>query len=123
MSRIILYDGKCNLCCGAARFVKKHDRLKRFNFTSQESKEGESLLQKSGFTGKDLNTLIYIAEGRYYKRSSAVLHIFKDMGGTWKLLYGFIIVPHFLSDFLYILVAKTRFRIFGKRDGCLIPEE
>lgn len=123
MDRIILYDGKCNLCCGTARFIKRHDNLKNFRFESLHSEEAGKLLQKSGLSGKDLNTLIYISSGQFYLRSSAVLHILKDMGGCWSLFYAFIIVPPVIGDFFYKIVATTRYRIFGIREECFFPAE
>lgn len=118
MDRIILYDGKCNLCCGTARFIKRHDSIKAFRFESLYSEEAGNILQKSGLSGKDLNTLIYFSSDRFYLRSSAVLHILKDMGGGWSLFYIFIIVPPVIGDFFYKIVAKTRYRIFGEREEC-----
>jgi predicted DCC family thiol-disulfide oxidoreductase YuxK len=123
MDRIILYDGKCNLCCGTARFIKRHDNLKNFRFESLHSEEAGKLLQKSGLSGKDLKTLIYISSGQFYLRSSAVLHILKDMGGGWSLFYAFIIVPPVIGDFFYKIVATTRYRIFGIREECFFPAE
>lgn len=123
MENVIIYDGFCNLCCGAAMFVKKRDMQKRFTFISRDSEEGKIILLNSGLSGKDLNTLIYFSSGQFYIRSSAVLHILKDLGGIWRLFYGFIIVPRFIADFVYIIVAKTRYYIFGKRDECFIPAD
>jgi len=123
MADIIIYDGQCNLCCGAAKFVRKHDRKERFSFVPRDSETGENLLKLSALPEKDRNTLIYYSSDQFFIRSSAVLHIFKDMGSAWKLFYGFIIIPVFIRDFLYILVARTRYYIFGKRGGCYIPAE
>jgi hypothetical protein len=67
-----------------------------------------------------LKTAIYKKEGQFYLRSSAVLHILKDLGGTWKILYVFIIIPPFIRDFVYRLIAHNRYRFFGKRESCQI---
>ena len=123
MDRIILYDGKCNLCCGTARFIKKHDGVKKFRFESLHTEEAGKILQKSGLSGKDLNTLIYFDTERFHLRSSAILHILRDLGGGWSLFYGFIIVPRVIGDFFYIIVAKTRYRIFGETKQCLFPAD
>ena len=64
--------------------------------------------------------MVYIKENKYYTRSSAVLNILKDLGGGWSLFYGFIIVPEFIRDFFYNVIARIRYRIFGKKVSCLI---
>ncbi len=120
MDRTILFDGICNLCNGAVRFILRHDRMKKFRFVPLQSDEGKELLKQAGLPEKNLFAIIYINGENYYQRSTAVLKILKDIGGIWKLFYGLILVPPFIRDFLYNVVAGYRYRIFGKGDECKI---
>jgi predicted DCC family thiol-disulfide oxidoreductase YuxK len=69
----------------------------------------------------DLGTVLYVRNGKVLERSTAVLHILKDLGGPWGLLYGFIIVPPFLRDAVYRWVARNRYAWFGRRESCMLP--
>jgi len=121
--KIILFDGLCNLCNGSVRFIIKRDRLGVFKFASLQSEVGQSLLKQFCFHNKDTDSIVYIKDDKCLIRSSAVLNILKDLGGIWRLWYMFIIIPKFLRDFVYNAVAKSRYKIFGKRESCMIPSE
>ena len=69
----------------------------------------------------ELDTFIYIRYGNYYSRSTAGLFVLKDLGGIWKLFFGFIILPKFCRDLIYNMTAKSRYKIWGKKDSCMIP--
>jgi predicted DCC family thiol-disulfide oxidoreductase YuxK len=118
VNNIVIYDGLCNLCCSLTGFIRNHAGKNRFTMVSRYTEAGEKLLRSSDLKGKDLDTLIYYSGGRYYLRSSAVIRILKDMGGLWKLFYPLKFIPAFIRDFFYLIVAKTRYRIFGKTEGC-----
>jgi predicted DCC family thiol-disulfide oxidoreductase YuxK len=120
MNGTVLFDGNCNLCNGLVSFIKKRDTRNRFHFVSLQSEEGKGVLLTSGLPENDSDTAVYIKDGRTFLRSSAVLHILKDLGGTLKLLYIFIIIPPIIRDFIYRLIAHNRYRLFGKRDACQI---
>ncbi len=119
---ILLYDGKCNLCDRMVSFIIRHDKSKLIKFSSLQSDTGRSILTRYGLMGNHLKSVVYIREYKYYLRSSAVLNIFRDLGGRWSLLYGLIIIPAFFRDIFYFLIASTRYRIFGKRVLCAIPD-
>jgi len=120
MESIIIYDGICNLCTGAVLFISRNDKKKQFRYVPLQSEEGEKLLLKSEVSGNGLSSVIYISSGQIYTRSSAVLHILRVMGGRWKIFFVFILVPPFIRNLIYILIAKLRYRIFGKREACLL---
>lgn len=120
-THILLFDGVCNLCNTAVIAVIKRDRKGKFKFASLQSQRGQALLNQFGLSMNDLNTVIYINNTGYFIKSSAVLHVLKELGGIWKLFYVFIILPKPLRDFLYSIIAKTRYKIFGKRASCIIP--
>lgn len=118
---IILFDGVCNLCNSSVQFVIKRDKKSIFKFASLQSESGQALLKKFDLPADDFNSFVYIKGEQCYLRSTAVLKVAKELGGGWILLYGFIIVPKFIRDFFYNMIAKSRYRIFGKQDSCMIP--
>ena len=120
---ILLFDGVCNLCNRLVQFIIKRDPRATFRFASLQSESGQALLESFELPKDKLDTFVYLRGEKIYLKSSAVLHVLKDLGGGWKLLYVFIIVPKPLRDLVYTLVSKTRYNIFGKKDQCMIPSK
>ena len=118
---VIVYDGYCNLCGAIVRFVKKRDRHGRFRYVPLQSERGGEIAAAAGIEAGNISTVILFHDSEYYIRSSAALRVFRLLGGGWKLLYGFIIVPRFIRDFIYNMVARTRYLIFGRSNTCYIP--
>ena len=121
--KIILFDGICNLCNGIVRFIIKRDKKEVFKFASIQSGTGEMLLGKINFPVMPLQSIIYIHGDLYYSESTAVLKILRDLKGIWSLCYIFMGVPKFIRDAVYRFIAKNRYKIFGKRDSCMIPTD
>ena len=115
MNNAITYDAECNFCNGVVRFLRKRDKRSRFRFVPLQSEEGGELLKGAGLAEKDMNTVVYYSGEKIYLRSTAVLHILKDTGGVWSLLYIFIIFPRFIRDYVYRLIARYRYHIAGHR--------
>jgi len=120
-ARIILFDGVCNLCNSSVQFVIKHDKEAKFKFASLQSESGQSLLKKFNLPLDQFNSFIYVRGDQVIQRSAGALNVLRDLGGFWKLMYGFIIVPPFIRNFVYDYIAKNRYRFFGKRESCMIP--
>lgn len=118
---IVLFDGVCNLCNRLIRFIIKRDPKAIFRFAALQSKTGQELLMQMKLPMNDMDSVVYISEEEYFFRSSAILHILHDLGGVWKLFYAFIVIPSFCRDFIYSIVAKTRYKVFGKRETCMVP--
>lgn len=118
---IILFDGVCNLCNGAVQFVIKHDPDRRFLFTSLQSETGKNLLQKFAISPDDLSSFVLLQNDKVYTQSTGALKVIKQLRGAWKLLYGFIIVPAFIRNAVYRLIADNRYKWFGKQDACMMP--
>lgn len=116
---IILFDGFCNLCSRLVRFIIKHDKKAKFSFISLQSVRGQSLLKNFGLPLNDFDSVVYIRSDRYFLKSSAILNILKELGGIWKFFFIFIIIPRFMRDFIYKIIARTRYTIFGKQDTCI----
>ncbi len=122
-SGIILFDGVCNLCNRFVKFIIVKDRLKKIHFSPLQKESTKELLRKFNIDFSKLDTVIYIKDEKVFAKSSAALHVLKDIGGIWKLFFVFIIVPKFIRDFIYSIVVRNRYRIFGKSDSCMIPSE
>ena len=118
---VLLIDGKCLLCNGITRFVAKRDRTLAFRFASLQSIVGQQLLVNGHLSTEDIDTFVMVKDGQYYTKSDAALRVFRKLGGLWPLLYIFIIVPTAWRNVIYDLVAKNRYRWFGRRELCLLP--
>jgi len=118
---IVLFDGICNLCNKTVQFIIRRDKKSKFRFASLQSEVGQQLLVQISFTFREINTLVYISENKFYSKSTAVLRIMRNLDGAWPLFYGFIIIPRFVRDRVYNFVAARRYKYFGKRESCMIP--
>ena len=116
---ILLFDGYCNLCSRLVNFIIKRDKKAKFLFVSLQSESGQSLLKKFGLPTDDFDSVVYISNNKNFQKSSAILHILKELGGIWKFFFIFIIIPNFIRDFIYKIIAKTRYKIFGRQDSCM----
>jgi predicted DCC family thiol-disulfide oxidoreductase YuxK len=115
MEKIIIYDGDCNLCRSVVRFIRKRDKRMIFTLVPQQSTEGQEFIKQFSIPEKDTNSVIYITRDSYLLRSSAVLYILKDLGGGWRLLFVFIVLPAFLRDGVYRLMAGMRKHLSSER--------
>jgi predicted DCC family thiol-disulfide oxidoreductase YuxK len=118
---ILIFDGVCNLCNRLVIFIVKRDRKTIISFSQLQSESGRILLKKFGLNNGKADSVVYVRGESYYLKSSAILHLLKDLGRGWGVFYGFIIIPAFIRDFFYDIVARTRYRIFGRTDKCMIP--
>lgn len=118
---IILFDGVCNLCNASVNFVIKHDKKERFLFASFQSDAAKEILLQ--FHLKNLNevTVILVEDHKVYDKSTAALKIAHHLDGLFKTFYVFMVVPKFLRDWIYSIIANHRYRWFGKRENCMIP--
>lgn len=119
---IILFDGVCNLCNGFVQFVIRHDKKEYFRFAALQSEQGRNLLQQVQFKeGNALSTVVLIENGKFYVQSTAALKVARRLSGLWPLTYAAIILPAFLRDLIYKLIAANRYRWFGKQESCMLP--
>lgn len=119
--KIILFDGVCNLCNGAVTFIIKRDRKNLFKFATLQSEIAEELLIAKLPDKELLDSIVLIENGKQYTKSSAALRIAKNLSGAYPLLYIFMVIPKFLRDWVYSIIAKNRYKWFGKKDACMIP--
>jgi predicted DCC family thiol-disulfide oxidoreductase YuxK len=120
MASIVLFDGVCNFCNGAVNFIIRHDHGQKFKFAPLQSHVGQELRTRHG-VGDDVDSIILVEGDRVYLHSTAALRIANGLGGIFSLAYALIIVPPFIRDFLYKAFAKFRYRLFGRKDVCMMP--
>lgn len=120
---IILFDGVCNFCNSTVNRIIRNDKKDHFRFAALQSETGKKLLKKFKIDPGTTDSIILIENDRVYLRSGATLRISKQLGGLYPLLYGFIIIPPFLRNAVYDLIAKNRYKWFGKKESCMVPEE
>lgn len=118
---IIAFDGVCNLCNGAVNFIIDRDPKNRFRFVALQSETGQELLSRYPPADGPVNSIVLISEGKSYVKSDAALAIARHLSGVWPVLTVFKILPRFLRDAVYDLIARNRYRFFGKQDACRLP--
>ena len=118
---VVLFDGVCNFCEGSVRFIIDRDPQGRFRFASLQSQIGEKMLRNHGKDPEEMTSIVLLQEGKSYTKSSAALRIARHLRFPWPLFWGFMIVPPFLRNMVYDLIARNRYKWFGKKEECMIP--
>lgn len=121
MSAIILFDGVCNFCNGSVNFIIERDRAGYFKFAPLQSEVGEKLLAEHGVNKIETDSVVLIEDGEVYTHSTAALRIAGRLDGGWKWFSYLRVVPSFIRDGFYKLFAKYRYKLFGKKDECMLP--
>jgi predicted DCC family thiol-disulfide oxidoreductase YuxK len=125
---IILYDGVCGFCNRTVRFVLKRDSRDCFRFATLQSEFARRLLQKHGISVDQLESIVLVLDHgqpseRVERRSTASITIFRELGPFWRVPANLLaLLPRGLPDWGYNLVARYRYRIFGKYDTCPLPQ-
>jgi predicted DCC family thiol-disulfide oxidoreductase YuxK len=117
---IILFDGVCNLCNGFINFLIDRDANKQFKFASLQSSFGESILLKNNLPTDDYQSVIVLENEELFTKSSAIFKVIERLP-NWRWLRIFKVLPNFILDGTYGLIARNRYHIFGKRDSCRLP--
>jgi predicted DCC family thiol-disulfide oxidoreductase YuxK len=120
MPPLILFDGVCNLCNGSVQFIINRDKEAKFRFASLQSDAGKKILQQFQLPTDTFNSFILYQDGKIYTRSTAALRVFSQLK-NWKWVGAFQYVPKFIRDGVYNLIARNRYKWFGKKDECMIP--
>ena len=117
---IVLFDGVCHFCTASVQFIIKRDPSGQFQFASQQSNAGRALLAKAGLP-ETMDTFVLVESDHTYTRSTAALKVAAKLSGAWWLCGIFWIVPRFVRDACYSVVARNRYRWFGKHESCWVP--
>ena len=118
---LILFDGVCNLCSVLVQFVIHHDRVGKFRFAAIQSEIGREIFCSHGLDPVDLQTFVFITDGRVYMRSDAAIEVVSRFGGAWRIFRVFHLAPRVLRDSIYSTIAQNRYRWFGRKEVCMIP--
>jgi len=119
--RIIVFDGICRLCCASFRFIYRRDQAGLFRFATAQSQTGQEVLAWCGLSTDHYETMVYIEHGAVFQRSDAMLRILRNLPSPWPVVALARFCPRIIRDAVYSLIAHNRYRIFGKRDECLVP--
>jgi len=120
--KIILFDGVCNLCNDSVQLIIERDKNDVFRFASLQSEVGQKLTTERGIDQEAMDSIILIEPGiAYYEKSTAALEISKHLSGGYSLLRYFSFLPEGFRNGVYDIIAKNRYKWFGKKDECMIP--
>lgn len=119
---VVLFDGVCNLCDGFVQFVLRHEKAGIIQSASLQSASGKLLLEEFNIDPHKTDSIVYIHNRKAYIKSRAVLNILKFLRFPWNAFVVLTIIPPFISDKIYDLVARNRYRLFGKRESCRLPD-
>jgi len=111
---IVLFDGICNLCNASVRFISRHDKDSKIKFASLQSETAKQLLSKLNIDTNKIDSIIFISKEKIFFKSNAAIEISKLLDGVPHLLKYFQFIPRPVRDFVYDLIAKNRYRLFGK---------
>lgn len=117
---IVVFDGVCNLCSAAVRFILNNDKAGRIRFAPLQSSLGQTLLEQHGIDPANARSFLLLRGPDAYLESDAALEIARDLG-PWRWLRVFRVIPRSLRNRIYGLIARNRYRWFGKRDTCFVP--
>ena len=118
---ILLFDGVCNLCNSSVNFIIDRDPKEQFKFAALQSDFGQKKLAELGFNQSEFDSLVLLSEDKVHKKSTVALRIARRLNGLYPLLYVFMIIPPFIRHGIYDIIAKNRYKWFGKQDSCRIP--
>jgi predicted DCC family thiol-disulfide oxidoreductase YuxK len=120
---IILFDGVCNLCNGAVDFIIKRDKSDRFKLAALQDEAIKPLLKNHKVKEDYIDSLVLIRGKNIFYKSRAALEISRKLNALWPLFYIFIIIPDFIRDPIYDWIARNRYKWFGKKETCRLPNE
>jgi predicted DCC family thiol-disulfide oxidoreductase YuxK len=119
---IWLYDGVCVLCSGAVQYVLKHERHHTMRFITIQSAAGRALAIQHGIDPDQPDSFLFVDGGRALAKSDGVMALAHHVNGAARLLLLGRILPKVFRDWLYDRLAQNRYRLFGKRDTCAMPD-
>ena len=120
--KIILFEGVCNLCNQTVLRIIKLDKKDIFRFTSLQSETGKEIIDYLKIDTTKVDSIILFEPNQaYYLKSTAALKIFGNFGGIWEVSKFLLFFPSFIRDFVYDIIAKNRYKWFGKKNQCMIP--
>jgi predicted DCC family thiol-disulfide oxidoreductase YuxK len=121
LSAVILFDGVCNLCNGFVQFVIARDPAAHFRFGPLQSEAAQRLIGAAQLPGPLPDSIVLVEDARVWTESSAALRVLGRLTFPWPLALVFVLVPPPVRNWVYRMVARNRYRWFGRREVCLVP--
>jgi predicted DCC family thiol-disulfide oxidoreductase YuxK len=119
---VVVFDAVCVLCCAGLHWIVRHDKHAHWRFLPMQSRRGTAALVAAGISPQSPVSFLVLHDGRCYTESQACLVIARDLGGIYEALATAArIVPKTVLDAVYRLVARNRYRWFGRRESCYVP--
>ena len=120
--KLVLFDGICNLCNSAVLTIIKHDKKNVFLFAALDSDTGKKVTQHLNIDVRKIDSIIlYEPNVSYEIKSTAALKIANDFGGIWWLTQVCFVIPENIRNYVYDFIARNRYKWFGKKDQCMLP--
>jgi len=119
---VILFDGVCKLCNRSVNFILCIDRQGRLKLATLQSDYSRRVLEDHGLKSGPLDSMMLLEGERLTSQSTAIIRISKYLGGLWPLCMIMLIIPQFIRDALYDVIAKNRYRWFSQYDTCPLPD-
>lgn len=119
---IWLYDGVCVLCSSSVQYALKHERDHAIRFVAIQSPEGRKLAKRYGIDPDEPETFLFVEDGRAWPKSDGVLALVEHLSGPARLLKLGRVLPRAVRDRLYDRIARNRYRLFGRKDACELPD-
>ena len=117
----IVFDAHCLLCSAWVRFLLRRDRMARLRFAAMQGITGQALLAQAGLQLATLDTLLLHDGTRHWCHSAALIRILDALGWPWRAAWLAWLIPAPLRDGLYRVLARNRYRLFGRSAQCLLP--
>jgi predicted DCC family thiol-disulfide oxidoreductase YuxK len=121
-SRIVVFDGLCHLCSGGARWLQHHQSKPPFYLVPMQSDLGRTLLTQHGYDPDDPLTFLVLDGDRCFTQSDAWIHLVAAAGRGWRLVHAARVIPRAWRDSVYRLIARNRYRWFGRWKTCYLAQ-
>ena len=120
---VVLFDGVCNLCSAGVLFIIRRNSGRCFQFAALQSDAGKKILKNFGLPENFTESIIFIENNKIYFSSTGALRIARHLNFPWPICYIFILIPPFIRNLIYDIIAKNRYQWFGKKENCMVPDE
>ena len=121
--KIILFDGVCNLCNSLVNKIIRLDKHDKFLFASLQGKKGKEIIKEFNLQEKNIDSIVLYSNKEIKIKSRAVINIIYNINPLFRFIIIFRIIPSFILDLIYDFVSKRRYKWFGKKNKCMIPDK
>ncbi|MEO7014744.1 MAG: thiol-disulfide oxidoreductase DCC family protein [Dokdonella sp.] len=119
---IVVFDAHCLLCSGSVQLLLRHDTHRRLRFATIQSDIGRNLLERAGVDAIQPDSFVLVDGQKTWTETAAVLRVAHALGWPWRLAWITWLIPYPLRDAVYRWIARNRYRWFGRRDVCFLPD-